>query len=44
MHTAADGLVDWSHFCFTPEYRLAVAASVLEVDQGPWRQQPPEGC
>jgi hypothetical protein len=33
VHTAADGLIDWSHFCFTPEYRLALAACVLEVDQ-----------
>ncbi|GHJ39072.1 hypothetical protein [Streptomyces sp. TS71-3] len=33
MHTAADGLVDWSAFCFTPEYRLALAACVLEADQ-----------
>lgn len=33
VHTAGDGLVDWSWFCFTPEYRLALAACVLEVDQ-----------
>jgi hypothetical protein len=33
VHTAADGLVDWSAFCFTPEYRLALAATVVEVDQ-----------
>src|SRR5262245_41231752 len=26
VHTAEDGLVDWSEFCFTPEYRLALAA------------------
>lgn len=42
-----DGLVDWSHFSHTPVYRLAVATTVLEVDQadrrhvriastGPW--------
>jgi hypothetical protein len=37
VHTAADGLVDWSAFCFTPEYRLALAATVLEVDQAEWR-------
>ena len=37
VHTAADGLVDWSEFCFTPEYRLALAATVLEVDQAEWR-------
>lgn len=37
MHTAADGLVDWSEFCFTPEYRVALAAAVLEVDQAEWR-------
>lgn len=33
VHTGADGLVDWSRFCPTPEYRLALAACVLEVDQ-----------
>ena len=33
VHTDGDGLVDWSWFCFTPEYRLALAACVLEVDQ-----------
>lgn len=32
-HVGADGLVDWSAFCFTPEYRLALAACVVEVDQ-----------
>ncbi|MBO0867097.1 MAG: hypothetical protein J2P15_00890 [Micromonosporaceae bacterium] len=37
LHTEADGLVDWSAFCFTPEYRLALAATVLEVDQAEWR-------
>ena len=37
-HTGWDGLVDWSQFCFTPEYRHAVAATVLEVDQAEWRQ------
>ncbi len=37
VHTAADGLVDWSEFCFTPEYRLALAATVVEVDQAEWR-------
>jgi hypothetical protein len=36
-HTAPDGLVDWSAFCFTPEYRLALAATVVEVDQAEWR-------
>jgi hypothetical protein len=36
-HTAEDGLVDWSEFCFTPEYRLAVAAVTMEVDQAGWR-------
>lgn len=35
--TGADGLVDWSEFCFTPEYRCALAATVLEVDQAEWR-------
>ena len=37
VHTGDDGLVDWSRFCFTPEYRHAVAATVLEVDQAEWR-------
>lgn len=32
-HVPADGFVDWSAFCFTPEYREAVAATQLEVDQ-----------
>lgn len=33
VRTGRDGLVDWSRFCHTPEYRHAVAACVLEVDQ-----------
>jgi hypothetical protein len=37
VHTGADGLVDWSDFCFRPEYRHAVAATCLEVDQPEWR-------
>ena len=37
VHTGWDGLVDWSQFCFTPEYRHSVAATVLEVDQAEWR-------
>ncbi len=37
VHTGWDGLVDWSQFCFTPEYRHAVAATMLEVDQAEWR-------
>ncbi|WP_433663917.1 hypothetical protein ACQPW1_18465 [Nocardia sp. CA-128927] len=36
-HTGADGLLDWSEFCFTPEYRQAIAATVLEVDQAEYR-------
>ncbi|WP_174566208.1 hypothetical protein [Nocardia pseudovaccinii] len=36
-HTGADGLLDWSEFCFTPEYRQALAATVLEVDQAEYR-------
>lgn len=36
-HTGTDGFVDWSEFCFTPEYRHAMAATVLEVDQAEWR-------
>lgn len=37
VHTGADGLVDWSEFCFTPEYRVALAGTALEVDQAEWR-------
>lgn len=37
VRTGWDGLVDWSAFCFTPEYRAAIAATVLEVDQAEWR-------
>jgi hypothetical protein len=37
VHTHADGLVDWSDFCFLPEYRHTVAATCLEVDQPEWR-------
>jgi hypothetical protein len=33
VHTASDGLVDASEFCFTPEKRVALAATVVEVDQ-----------
>ncbi|MHA7987338.1 hypothetical protein ACX9R5_16180 [Rathayibacter sp. CAU 1779] len=36
-HTGADGLVDWSGFARTPQYRLAVAVTQLEVDQAEWR-------
>ena len=38
VHTAEDGLLDWSEFCFTPECRVALAATALEVDQAEWRQ------
>jgi len=31
------GLVDWSAFCFRPEYRHAVAGTCIEVDQPEWR-------
>jgi hypothetical protein len=37
VHVPDDGLVDWSEFCFTPAYRVAVAATVFEVDQAEWR-------
>jgi hypothetical protein len=37
MRTGSDGLLDWSAFCFTPEYRYSVASTVLEVDQSDWR-------
>ena len=36
--TGSDGLIDWSRFCFTPEYRHALAATTLEVDQAEFRQ------
>ncbi len=32
-----DGYLDWSAFCFTPEYRASIASTVLEVDQAEWR-------
>jgi hypothetical protein len=38
VHTGRDGLVDWSEFCATPEYRHALAATDLEVDQSEWRR------
>jgi hypothetical protein len=38
VHTGGDGLVDWSRFCFTPEYRHALAATTLEVDQAEYRE------
>jgi hypothetical protein len=37
FRTQPDGLVDWSDFCFQPEYRHAVAGTVIEVDQPEWR-------
>ncbi len=37
VHTGTDGMVDWSRFCYTPEYRYALATTVLEVDQGEYR-------
>jgi hypothetical protein len=37
FHTGSDGLVDWSRFCYTPEYRYAVAATAVEVDQAEYR-------
>jgi hypothetical protein len=37
LHTQPDGLVDWSDFCFLPEYRHAVAGTLIEVDQPEWR-------
>lgn len=37
VRTGWDGYVDWSAFCFTPEYRASVASTVLEVDQAEWR-------
>ena len=37
IRTQADGLVDWSDFCFLPEYRHAVAGVLIEVDQPEWR-------
>lgn len=37
IRTRADGLIDWSEFCFLPEYRHAMAGVVIEVDQPEWR-------
>lgn len=37
VHTQSDGLVDFSEFCFTPELRVALAATAFEVDQAEWR-------
>lgn len=37
VHTGTDGFLDWSQFCFTPEYRHAMAATTLEVDQPEYR-------
>src|SRR3712207_819919 len=37
VRTGVDGFVDWSAFCFTPEYRYSLAATVFEVDQAEWR-------
>ena len=37
VRTGSDGLVDWSDFCFTPRYRIALAGTVFEVDQADWR-------
>lgn len=37
VRTGADGLVDWSDFCFQPEYRHAIAGTAVEVDQPEWR-------
>lgn len=36
-HVGDDGLLDWSQFCYTPEYRHAIAGTLLEVDQAEWR-------
>lgn len=35
--TGWDGLLDWSEFCFTPEYRTAIAAVTIFADQAEWR-------
>lgn len=37
VRTGWDGYLDWSAFCFTPEYRASIASTVLEVDQAEWR-------
>ena len=37
VRTGWDGFLDWSAFCFTPEYRASVASTILEVDQAEWR-------
>jgi len=35
--TGTDGFVDWSIFCYTPEYRHSIMGTVIEVDQPEWR-------
>ena len=37
INAGGDGLVDWSRFCYTPEYRHSIAATTLEVDQSEYR-------
>jgi len=37
IRTGWDGFLDWSAFCFTPEYRASLATTVIEVDQAEWR-------
>lgn len=37
VRTGEDGFLDWSAFCFTPEYRYSLASTVLEIDQSDWR-------
>jgi hypothetical protein len=36
-HVGSDGFVDWSIFCYTPEYRHSIMGTVIEVDQPEWR-------
>lgn len=37
IHVGHDGYADWSYFSYTPEYRHALMACELEVDQPEWR-------
>ncbi|MGD7733997.1 hypothetical protein ACQCX5_13710 [Propionibacteriaceae bacterium G57] len=38
MHTADDGLLDWSEFCYTPQWRFVAATTQVEVDQADARR------
>lgn len=38
VHTTDDGLLDWSEFCYTPQWRFVAATTQLEVDQADARR------